>query len=452
MNLGMTAQSGAVTLDGPANANVAPPGWYMLFLLDENGVPSVSKIVQIKPAPDTTAPTAPTGLAATTQGANVNVSWTAATDNVGVTEYRVFRSTTADFTPSPSNRIGTVTSGTSYVDSAPPVGRHYYRVVAADAAGNAGPASAADDAIVPDTTPPAVTVTAPAEGATVSGTATLTATATDNVGVTQVTFTVDGTQIGAPDTTSPYSITSDTTTLSDGTHTIRAVARDAAGNTRTSDPRTVTIANTVPGLRAAYGFEETSGSTVVDRTGGNNGTISGATRSTSGRFGRALSFDGFNDRVNVAHDAAMNPGAAFTLEAWVYPTSTSGSRLVAGKERTSSSLAYGLYSRGGLSTPMARIFTSSDQSTSGPAQLPRNTWSHLAMTRGSSTMRLYVNGVEVASRAVGSALASSTGAFRIGGTTTASTWFGGRIDEVRVYDRQLSAAEITADMNAPVGP
>jgi hypothetical protein len=403
------------------------------------------------PPADTTAPTAPTALSATTQGANVNVSWSAATDDVGVTEYRVYRSTSAGFTPGPSNWIGTVTSGTSYVDTAPAPGRHYYRVIAVDAAGNLGPASAADDAIVPDTTAPTVALTAPADGTTVSGTVALTATASDDVGVQGVRFTVDGNQIGAEDTTSPYSLSVDTQTLTDGSHTIRAMARDATGNSRTSDPRTLTVANATTGLRAAYGFEETSGTTVIDESGGNNGTISGATRTTSGRFGRALTFDGFNDWVTVAHDAAMNPGAAFTLEAWVNPTSISGSRLVAGKERTSG-LAYGLYSRGGLSTPMARLFTSSDQTSSGPSQLPRNAWSHLAMTRGASTMRLYVNGVEVASRSVGSTLASSTGPFRIGGTTTASNWFRGRIDEIRFYDRQLSAAQIVADMNAAIRP
>jgi hypothetical protein len=97
-----------------------------------------------------------------------------------------------------------------------------------------------------DTTPPAVSVTAPVSGATIAGTTTLTATATDNVGVSSVQFKVDGAAIGAPDTTTPYSVSWNSTTVGDGTHTITAVAADAAGNTTTSAGVSVTVANTVP--------------------------------------------------------------------------------------------------------------------------------------------------------------------------------------------------------------
>ena len=66
----------------------------------------------------------------------------------------------------------------------------------------------------PDTTAPTVSLTAPANGATVSGTVTLTATASDNVGVAGVQFLVDGNPLGAEDTTSPYSVSWNTTTVS----------------------------------------------------------------------------------------------------------------------------------------------------------------------------------------------------------------------------------------------
>lgn len=92
-----------------------------------------------------------------------------------------------------------------------------------------------------DTQAPTVSMTAPANGSTVSGTITLSADASDNVGVAGVQFLVDGNPTGSEDTTSPYSITFDTTTLSGGTHTFAARARDAAGNTTTSSPVTVTV-------------------------------------------------------------------------------------------------------------------------------------------------------------------------------------------------------------------
>ena len=95
--------------------------------------------------------------------------------------------------------------------------------------------------IIPDTTPPTATLTAPAAGTTVRTTVTLAATASDNVGVAGVQFLVDGTALGAEDTTAPYSVSWDPTTATDGPHTLTARARDAAGNTATSAAVTVTV-------------------------------------------------------------------------------------------------------------------------------------------------------------------------------------------------------------------
>src|SRR5947207_13656173 len=91
--------------------------------------------------------------------------------------------------------------------------------------------------------PPTVAVTAPASGATVSGTSVpVNASASDNVGVAGVQFKLDGVNLGA-ETTGPYSLTWDTTAAANGPHTLTAVARDAAGNTTTSAPVTVTVNN-----------------------------------------------------------------------------------------------------------------------------------------------------------------------------------------------------------------
>ncbi len=100
-----------------------------------------------------------------------------------------------------------------------------------------------------DTTPPSsVIVTAPSAGATVSGTLTpVSATASDNVGVAGVQFKLDGNNLGAEDTTSPYSIIWDTTGATNGSHTLSAVARDAANNTATSSGVTVTVSNAAGG-------------------------------------------------------------------------------------------------------------------------------------------------------------------------------------------------------------
>jgi hypothetical protein len=88
-----------------------------------------------------------------------------------------------------------------------------------------------------------VSISTPANGATVSGTINVTANASDNVGVAGVQFQLDGVNAGPVLTTAPYSIPWDTTTASDGAHTLAAIAADAAGNRTTSAPVTVTVAN-----------------------------------------------------------------------------------------------------------------------------------------------------------------------------------------------------------------
>ena len=91
---------------------------------------------------------------------------------------------------------------------------------------------------------PTVAIITPASGSTVSGIVNVTATAAANGGVAGVQFQLDGANLGAEDSTDPYAATVDTTSTSDGTHTLTAIARDAAGNLTTSAPVTVMVANT----------------------------------------------------------------------------------------------------------------------------------------------------------------------------------------------------------------
>lgn len=93
-----------------------------------------------------------------------------------------------------------------------------------------------------DTTPPTVSITSPQSDDVVSGTITVTASASDDRGVQGVQFFLDG-DFSADDTSAPYSMPWDTTTASNGSHTLTAVARDAAGNRTTSSPVTVTVSN-----------------------------------------------------------------------------------------------------------------------------------------------------------------------------------------------------------------
>jgi hypothetical protein len=107
-----------------------------------------------------------------------------------------------------------------------------------------------------DTTPPTVSITSPASGATVGGTISVTASASDNVGVAGVQFRLGDGPLGAEDTTAPYEVSWDTTGVSNGSHNLTAVARDAAGNITTSLLVTVTVSNAAAAPTVER-FEET---------------------------------------------------------------------------------------------------------------------------------------------------------------------------------------------------
>ena len=207
---------------------------------------------------------------------------------------------------------------------------------------------------------------------------------------------------------------------------------------------------------AAYNFNQGTGTTLEDRTGsGRTGTISGATWTAQGKYGSALSFDGVNDWVTVADANSLDLTTAMTLEAWVYPTASGGGswRTVLMKERPSGEV-YNLYANADTNVPVVYVVRSAQpgqpQDARGTAALPLNTWSHLAATFDDTTLRLFVNGTQVGTRAVAGPMLTSTGALRMGGNSLWGEYFQGRIDEVRIYNRALSAAEIQADSATPI--
>lgn len=176
---------------------------------------------------DDIAPTAPSNLTASTSMTTpVALSWTAATDNVGVVSYDVYRSgTTAP--------IGSSTT-TTFTDSTVVANTTYtYTIVARDAAGN-GTAATSGTSLLVDRTPPTMQSLTVAPGTA----ATLRFSATDNVGVSSYTIQLDG----KPVATVPGTATSYADTTPPGNHTYSVTATDAAGNV--SLPSTVSVVGT----------------------------------------------------------------------------------------------------------------------------------------------------------------------------------------------------------------
>ena len=400
---------------------------------------------------DSEPPTAPTGLVATGQTENtISIAWSPSTDDTGVTSYGLYRNgTPAGSSITASATLTGLACGTGYTLS----------VDAADAAGNRSVQTPVAAQTSPcDTQAPAVAITSPAGGSTLSGIVPVAADASDNSGVAGVQFRVGGSALGPEDTTAPYRVDWNTGTQPNGQYTITATARDLSGNLTQSNAVAVTISNSgpsiPPSLVAAYAFAEGSGATTEDRSGsGNIGTLGGPVWTAAGKYGSALGFDGTNDWLTVADAPELDLTTGATLEAWVRPTSASGWKTVALKEN-SATLAYALYSSASGGLPMAIVLTNgAQQKLSGPSALPLNTWTHLAATYDGSQLRLYVNGVLRASKAVTGSIPNSSGVLRVGGNNVWKTeWFKGELDELRIYNQSLSAAEIQADMTTPLAP
>jgi hypothetical protein len=255
--LQVTQRSGCVDLVAPPNVHAAPPGYYMLFLLNDQGIPSVAKFVKLQtggsaatcnaplPPADTTAPsisvTTPSG-GATVSGA-VNVRATAS-DNIGVAGVR-FKLDGANLGAEDTSSPYSTTWNTTQVEN----GTHDLTAVARDATGNTRTSNPVTITVAnagPDTTAPTVSLTAPAAGSTVTGTTDLIAQASDNVAVEAVQFQVDGANLGPEDNSAPYSVQWNSTDVPNGSHTLSARARDTAGNTQTSAAHTVTVSNAPP--------------------------------------------------------------------------------------------------------------------------------------------------------------------------------------------------------------
>ncbi|AKJ03805.1 subtilisin family serine protease [Archangium gephyra] len=163
-----------------------------------------------------------------------------ATDNLGISQLELYigGSRYSGGPDSPTSSYAYFSSTGQYVVTA----RGY------DAAGNVGISPPVVVTVVTELTPPAVSLTAPANGATLGGTVTLSADATDaSSSVSKVEFLVDGTLLGT-DTSWPYSFSWNTLTVASGSHTLTARATDSQGNVATSTPLGVTVDNAAPAV------------------------------------------------------------------------------------------------------------------------------------------------------------------------------------------------------------
>ena len=233
--LSFTPGATTITATAPDNSNIAPPGIYMLFIIDANGVPSLARMVSVQgnSLPAVTL-TQPADGATFSAPATVNLSATASDTDGTVTKIEFFNGTT---------KLGEDTTAPySFTWSSVPAGNYTLTARATDDVGGTATSAASRITVVSNTnTPPAVSITSPVDGAIFpwKPTISITATATDSDGtVTRVEFR-DGTTLVGQDSTAPYSFTWRNVPV--GSHVLTARATDNMGAVTTSSQVRITV-------------------------------------------------------------------------------------------------------------------------------------------------------------------------------------------------------------------
>ena len=196
---------------------------------------------------------------------------------------------------------------------------------------------------------------------------------------------------------------------------------------------------------AWYKLDDAAGSTVVDSAGGYNGTRSGGAW-TTGKFAGGLSFNGSNDYVSINNATAFQVTSALTITGWVKATGAWGTGtdvdIVLRKGDANPNNWQLAICNGKVE---CLLDGNDDGGFKGNTTLSLNTWHHVAGTWDGAKVRIYVNGVldnTPASKAA--PIGTDTRAVYLGGRIGSTDVINGVEDDVRFYNRCLTAAEIAA--------
>jgi hypothetical protein len=441
----------------------ASPAIFMSGRLDEvriyDRALSATDVVQLVnvSGPDTTPPVrsngSPSGTlsAGTSQATLALTTDESATCRFSTTAGTSFAAMSNSFTTTGSTSHSTTVSGLVNGNS------YTYYVRCQDAALNANTNDFAISfavATTGDITPPVLSNGAPT-GSLPAGTTQTTLSLTTNENSTCKFATVAGTAYSAmPNTFTSTGGTSHSTTVSglvNGTsYSFYVRCRDAALNANTTD---FTIAFSIAAsgtdilsnLSGYWNLDETSGGSAADSSGNNNlGTLANGPVWTSGRVGNGLSFDGVNDYVSLGDPASLRPSNVITLAAWVNFSNTSSNRQIIAKDDSEYPLneTFLRINAGGAivcSVGGVRVTVSPGVAI--------GQWTHLACTYDGANVRVYVNGSQRGSVPRTGPIPDEVGVgWLIGARTPASPaiFMSGKLDEVRIYNRALSANDIVS--------
>jgi len=206
-------------------------------------------------------------------------------------------------------------------------------------------------------------------------------------------------------------------------------------------------------------FDEASGSTTSDSSGnGNTGTCTACPVHTSGKFGNALQFDGSDDYINTGSAPSIDNLVAFTWSAWIYPTGWGEGNIgrIIGKT-TSGGFEKSVYLNNQVAPLQSiRVLLYNNASTgfysdTAVGSIALNNWYQVVVTyddTGDRKAHVYLNGAEASyyrqNTFSGTMYDDSANDLGIGNRGNGDRTFNGTIDDVAIWNRALSAAEVQA--------
>jgi chitodextrinase len=368
--------------------------------------------------PPTVNITAPANNATIALGTTPTISANASDAESSITKVEFYVDSTLKTSDTSSPYSYTWNSGVT-------AGAHTIQAKAYDTYNNVATSSTVN-VTVTDQTAPTVSLSAPAANAVVNGSSTaVSATASDNVGVSGVQFKLDGANLGAEDTSSPYSVSWNTTSATNGNHSLTAVARDAAGNTTTSTAVTVNVDNAAPtvSITSPTGGALVNGTVGVNATATDNAGGSGISKVEFYVDGTLGSTDTSSPYSYSWNTTALALGSSHTLTAKAYDNAPTANAT------TSSGVTVTVQDTTAPSTPTALHTTS---------VLPKS----ITFAWTASTDNVAVTGYQI--RRSGSLLTTTTSLTYTDSNLTPSTAYSYTVTAVDAAGNASTAASLNA--------
>jgi len=228
------------------------------------------------------------------------------------------------------------------------------------------------------------------------------------------------------------------------------------------DVKVFEVSGTLSGLVGYWKFDEGSGATAADSSGtGNTGTLYNGPTWVDGMHGKALSFDGATNFVQVEDSASLDMTTQISIEAWVYPRALVDSSGYDSHIISKCDLSDGTHRYNIGTHRSGKWFYNACTGVEGTglrlsnAVASLNKWTYLAMTYDGSAISLYIDGLLDSSYAQSGPILTTTAPLGIGSKQTGAyggpvkaAFFNGIIDEVRIYNKALSQQEIQTDMGS----